>query len=145
MKTYSHPYFLLSLVVLGSFGSVKGSLVAAEQTLHTAQLLDAGKPVKIVCFGDSITGVYYHTGGRRAWCEVLGIALKRIYPRAQIEMINAGISGNNTIAALKRMEADVLNHNPQLMVVMFGMNDVAGIPPAATAVRLSELSESAGD
>ena len=33
----------------------------------TAELLQAGKePVRVVCLGDSVTGVYYHTGGRRA-------------------------------------------------------------------------------
>jgi lysophospholipase L1-like esterase len=101
--------------------------------------LETGQPVRIVCFGDSITGVYYHTGGRRAWCEVLGVALNRIYPNARVEMINAGISGNNTAAALKRMEADVLSHNPQLVVVMFCMNDVAGLTTEAFRANLAEI------
>jgi len=79
--------------------------------------------VRIVCFGDSITGVYFHTGGQRAWCDMLGIALQRIYPRAKIEMFNAGLSGNSTIEGLARMEKDVSVHQPHLVVVMFGMND----------------------
>ena len=82
------------------------------------------KAVRVVCFGDSITGVYYHTGGRRAWCDMLGIALGKTYPRAQIQMVNAGISGHTTSQGLARMEKDVLAHKPQLVVVMFGMNDV---------------------
>src|SRR5439155_9965949 len=101
--------------------------------------------VKIVCFGDSITRVYYHTGGQRAWCDVLGIALKRIYPRAQVEMINAGISGNDTAAALKRMERDVLSHNPQLVAVMFGMNDVVRQTPAAFHDNLGEIVKRSRD
>ncbi|MDB6093796.1 MAG: hypothetical protein JWM32_1358 [Verrucomicrobia bacterium] len=98
---------------------------AAPTRLHAVELLETGQPVRIVAFGDSITGVYYHTGGRRAWCDLVGVALHRVYPSANIEMINAGISGNTTTDALKRIDADVLAHHPQLVIVMFGMNDVA--------------------
>jgi len=50
---------------------------------RTVKLLSAGEEtVRIVCFGDSLTGVYYHTGGRRAYSDMLGIALKKITPRA---------------------------------------------------------------
>jgi lysophospholipase L1-like esterase len=90
-------------------------------------MLEAGEPVRIVCFGDSITGVYYHTGSRRAWCDMLGIALRNAYPRAKIDMINAGVSGNTTVVGLQRMQRDVVARNPHLVVVAFGMNDVRGI------------------
>ncbi len=49
-----------------------------------ASLATGQRPVKIVGFGDSITGVYYHSGGRRAWTEMLGLALQRVYPQAKI-------------------------------------------------------------
>jgi len=53
---------------------------------HVVASLQSGEtPVRVVCFGDSITGVYYHTGDRRAWCDMLGIALGKICPKAQIE------------------------------------------------------------
>ena len=121
----------------------EASLAAAGRTLSTAKLLETGQPVKIVCFGDSITGVYYPTGGRRAWCDMLGIALHRIYPQAKIEMINAGISGHTTSQALARMDADVLRHHPQLVVVMFGMNDVVnnatGVSPEIFRANLAQI------
>jgi acyl-CoA thioesterase I len=95
----------------------------------TIALLNSGQePVRIVCFGDSITGVYYHTGGRRAWTDMLGIALQRLYPKAKLQMINAGISGHATPQALARIQKDVLDKKPHLVVVMFGMNDVVGVP-----------------
>ena len=136
---------LLPLLILGILGTARVPLVAADTKLKTTQLMEAGQPVRIVCFGDSITGVYYHTGGRRAWCDLLGVALNRIYPKGPIEMINAGISGNNTAAALKRMEADVLSHNPQLVVVMFCMNDVAGLRPEVFQGNLTEIVRRARD
>ena len=84
-----------------------------------------GEPVKIVCFGDSVTGLYYHTGGHRAYTDMVGIALQQIYPNAKIEMINAGISGHTTEQGLARMETDVLSHQPDVVTVMFGLNDLA--------------------
>jgi len=41
--------------------------VLALSPRKTAEKLKANQPVKIVCLGDSVTGVYYHTGGRRAY------------------------------------------------------------------------------
>ncbi|MBM3803802.1 MAG: hypothetical protein FJW26_15985 [Acidimicrobiia bacterium] len=120
-------------------------LFGADRKLSTVQRLEEGKPVTIVCFGDSITGVYYHTGGQHAWCDVLGITLKNLYPKAQLEMINAGISGNDTAAALKRMETDVLRHNPQLVAVMFGMNDLVRQTPAAFHDNLTEIVKRSRD
>ena len=113
--------------------------------LRVSAKLAGGQPVKIVCFGDSITGVYYHTGGRRSWCDLLGIALTRIIPQAQIEMINAGASGHDTDAGLKRMETDVLRHAPDLVVVMFGMNDVRSLTPVVFRNNLRTMVQRARD
>lgn len=108
--------------------------------MAVCRLLDsAGEPVKIVCLGDSITGVYYHTGGRRAWPEMLGIALQRLYPRARIEVANAGISGDTTAGGLARLEEDVARHKPHLVVIMFGMNDVCAYQPQQYRANLMEL------
>lgn len=110
--------------------------------LQTNAALAAGdRPVRIVGFGDSITGVYYHTGGRRAWPEMLGVAIQRIYPNAQIQIINAGVSGGKTSSGLARIDADVLAHRPDLVVVMFGMNDVAAHPPDVYEANLRTIIE----
>lgn len=107
--------------------------------LHAVRQLAAGQPVRIVCFGDSITGLYYHTGNRRAWCDWVGVALNQIYPDARVEMINAGISGHTTVRGLERMERDVLSKHPQLILVMFGMNDVARVPAETYRANLREI------
>jgi acyl-CoA thioesterase I len=95
---------------------------------NIAQRLASGQTTRIVCFGDSITGAYYHTGGVRAWCDMLGLALQKANPRANVEMINAGISGHTTVNAMARIDNDVIAKQPHLVVVMFGMNDVTGVP-----------------
>jgi len=122
-----HPTRLL-FVALAILAFSKACCAEAQEAPRLANVLtslgNGETAVRVVCFGDSITGVYYHTGGRRAWCDMLGIALGKTYPKAQIQMTNAGISGHTTSQGLRRMEKDVLAHKPQLVVVMFGMNDV---------------------
>ena len=125
---------LLLVVALGL-----GAEAAPPGAPKTVALLEAGQPVTVVGFGDSITGIYYHTGGRRAWPEMLGIALSRLYPTTKVNVVNAGISGNDTNAALARMDADVLAHHPQLVVVMFGMNDVTRVPQQTYEANLKAI------
>lgn len=86
------------------------------------------KPVTIVCLGDSVTGVYYHTGGRRAYPEMLEVAIKLAVPTANVTVVNAGISGHTTQNGLDRLDRDVLSKKPDLVTVSFGLNDMTRIP-----------------
>lgn len=142
MKT-QRPKIAKALLVLGlliQFAPAGADEPAALQGV-LALLKSGQEPVRIVGFGDSITGVYYHTGGRRAWCDMLGLALGRAFPRARLEMHNAGISGNTSAAGLKRIETDVLAHRPHVVVVMFGMNDVTRTPRDAFEANLKAIVE----
>jgi lysophospholipase L1-like esterase len=42
-----------------------------------------------------------------------------------VEVINSGVRGNNTNLALARFENDVLNHEPNMVFIMLGINDSA--------------------
>lgn len=104
----------------------------AEQPALAEIFANTTHPVKVVCFGDSVTGLYYHTGGRRAYTDMLQIALRRAYPEADIQAINAGISGNTCADGLRRIKKDVLNHKPDLVTVMFSLNDMTRGQPLST-------------
>ena len=122
--------WLARLVLAGLLAwPILPATVAGPETgvLRTARALEEGRPVRIVCFGDSVTGIYYHSGGRRAWSDLLGVALARIHPAAKVEIVNAGISGNTSADGLKRVDHDVLRHRPDLVVAMFGLNDMARV------------------
>lgn len=122
---------------------VTATFLRAEQEMPLAKiatLLESdAQTVKIACIGDSITGVYYHTGGRRAYPEMLAVALKRAYPKAKLQVINAGISGDSLPPGLARLERDVLSHKPQLVTIMYGMNDMTRYSPAEFKKNLSEM------
>lgn len=107
----------------------------------TLEKLKSAKPMKIVCFGDSVTGVYYHTGSRRAYTDMLGIAIKKGIPQADLTMVNAGISGHTTGNALARIERDVLKQRPDLVTVMFGLNDMTRVPLEQYRENLHKIIE----
>lgn len=65
-------------------------------------------PAKVVCFGDSIT--------KRGYPAELGKLLG-------VDVVNAGVGGNTTTAGLKRMQRDVLDLTPRVVVIFFGTND----------------------
>ena len=50
--------------------------------------------------------------------------LHMLYPRAQLNVINAGISGDNAPNAVKRLGRDLLPYKPDLTIVCFGLNDM---------------------
>ena len=106
----------------------------------TRQLLNEAKePVRIVCIGDSITGVYYHSGSVRAYPEMLQVALQKLHPKASITVRNAGISGDTSKGGLARLERDVLAHKPHLVTIMFGMNDLVRVPVADFVKNMREI------
>lgn len=118
------------------------SSVVYATPLKTAALLEEAKePVRVVCIGDSITGVYYHTGGLRAYPEMLKVALHKLYPRAQVSVRNAGISGDTTKGGLARLDRDVLQYKPHLVTVMFGMNDLVRTPVEEFKKNLTTITE----
>ena len=54
--------------------------------------------------------------------------LHMLYPKCNVNIINAGISGDSAPGGYKRIERDVLCHKPDLTVVCFGLNDSAKGP-----------------
>lgn len=98
------------------------------------------KDTTIVCLGDSVTGVYYHTGGYRAYPEMLELGLRKAHPTTSIRVINAGISGHTTSDGLARLEQDVLRHHPDLVTISFGLNDMTpSVPPDQFRTNLEQL------
>ncbi len=130
-------YAMLAIALIPAVAAV------AENSLLPALTgkLKQGDPLKIVCFGDSVTGVYYHTGGRRAYTEILGLRLADAFPKSSIQAINAGVSGNTTVNALERIERDVLAHKPDLVTVMFGLNDMTRVPLEDYRTNLKAIIE----
>jgi len=74
----------------------------------------------IVLFGASSTALRH---GTKTYSEILEQTFQE--KNIPIEVINAGVPGNTTALALQRFQQDVLDHNPSLVVIQFGINDCA--------------------
>lgn len=84
-------------------------------------------PINIVAFGDSVTHgavapgqICYDT----VYFERLKNKLLEVRNYVPINVINAGIGGITAKASLNRIQSQVLCHNPDLVIVCFGLNDV---------------------
>ncbi len=70
----------------------------------------------IVCFGDSLT---FGTGAGpdESYPSKLALLIGS-------EVINSGVPGNTTADALERLGRDVLGHNPRIVLITLGGNDL---------------------
>jgi len=90
------------------------------------------KGTGIICFGDSLTFGYGANPG-----EDYPSALARM---TKIPVINVGIDGDTSTEGLKRIETDVLDRTPLLVIIEFGGNDfLRQIPPETTAKNIEEM------
>ncbi|MBU4200234.1 MAG: hypothetical protein KKG09_02340 [Verrucomicrobia bacterium] len=91
--------------------------------------------ITIVAFGDSITTATRQTEDQR-WPELLKHQLTGRFPDVQWTVINAGVGGNTSREGLARIDADVIRHRPDYVLVEFGGNDAT--PDPSRHVSLEE-------
>ena len=80
---------------------------------------------RVVVFGASNTERYMPC---LHWADVLEVGLRYRFGR-KFQLINSGISGNNTREALDRFDQDVAFFKPACVVITFGGNDCNPNPP----------------
>ena len=91
-------------------------------------------PATIAFLGDSVTqGCFelFESGkaidtvfdNKSAYSTRLSEILHTFFPKAHINIVNCGISGDNAANGLSRMERDILPFRPNLVVVSYGLND----------------------
>ena len=90
------------------------------------------KGKNIVCFGDSISFGY--------GAEPAGDYPSALTKMTSIPVINAGIDGDTSTEAIKRIKSDVLDRDPFLVIVEFGGNDfLRKIPQEITLNNMREI------
>ena len=84
--------------------------------------------MKIVCLGDSITG-QSNLKAYLKWSFVLDCMLEARMGEGKVTVLNRGIGGDTTRGALKRLQKDVLDEKPDIVIIMLGGNDAGGKRP----------------
>ena len=86
-------------------------------------------PITIVAFGDSVTHGAVGDGEidyESVYHNRLKKKILEVGKYVPINIINAGIGGVTAIGSLERMDSQVFSHNPDLVIICFGLNDVNG-------------------
>jgi lysophospholipase L1-like esterase len=88
--------------------------VPAKPTDGRPALLDGVK--KILFLGDSLTD-------GSSYPDMVINTLNKAYPDAGFEIINSGMCGDTTSNLVVRLQADVLDRDPDLVLLVIGTND----------------------
>ena len=107
---------LVSSIIIIAYISGFSKISKAESLMD--KITASKRP--IVLFGASSTAL---RPGTKTYSEILEQTFQE--KNIPIEVINAGVPGNTTALALQRFQQDVLDHNPSLVVIQFGINDCA--------------------
>ena len=95
-------------------------------------------PVTIAFIGDSVTHGCFECfwlgdgnldtryDAKSAYPTRVREMLNVLFPKAQINIINSGVSGDNARGGNARFERDVTKFSPDLVVISFGLNDAGG-------------------
>ncbi|MDR2500568.1 MAG: GDSL-type esterase/lipase family protein [Treponema sp.] len=115
-----------SLILMGALtrlclmGCANQSPPDSSLALGNIQDLPADAP--LVCLGDSLTAGHGATApGEDDPANSYPAYLQH---KISIPVINAGVSGDTSGAALARLQAGVLVHNPRIVVIELGANDL---------------------
>ncbi|MEM7192251.1 MAG: GDSL-type esterase/lipase family protein, partial [Pseudomonadota bacterium] len=92
----------------------------------------------ILAFGDSLTAGYGLPNDEAFPAQLEAALRQRGY---KVRIVNAGVSGDTTMAGLRRLDW-ALTDEPDAVIVELGGNDaLQGLPPEATKKALSEILE----
>lgn len=110
---------------------------------RTLEKLRAGKPVRIVLLGDSISGGCNASGWaseepfQPAYPELFRSALERRF-HATVDLKNLSVGGKDSAWGITRTD-DVVSLKPDLVIVAFGGNDASRRLPADFKVNVQSI------
>ncbi|WP_025033433.1 SGNH/GDSL hydrolase family protein [Bradyrhizobium sp. DOA9] len=112
----------------------KGGSKAMGSLPHVAGKLAAGQPVVIVAFGSSSTQGFGASSPEFNYPNRLAAQLRRHYPTADITVVNAGVGGEDAPEMMRRLQTQVIDVHPDLVIWQVGTNAVLrNLDPADTA------------
>src|SRR6202022_295227 len=119
--------------------SPKGGAKSMGSLPHVASKLAAGQPVVIVAFGSSSTDGYGASSPEFKYPNRLAAQLRRQYPSADITVVNRGKGGEDAPEMMKRLQAEVIDMHPDMVIWQVGTNAVLrNLDPTETAKLVEE-------
>lgn len=84
-----------------------------------------GEPVTYVALGGSITQGVGATAPENRYASRIAAWWEKHFPDSRIRFLNAGIGATGSLIGLHRCQRDVLDHQPDFVLVEFCVNDTA--------------------
>ena len=99
-----------------------------EKLMLSYEGLNEHGPINIVIFGDSVShgAINGYNDYESVYWNRLKRKLNTVRDYMPVNMINSSIGGTTASASVKRLQRDVLKHDPDLVIVCFGLNDING-------------------
>ncbi|KQT12705.1 MULTISPECIES: SGNH/GDSL hydrolase family protein [unclassified Bradyrhizobium] len=116
----------------------KGGSKTMGSLPHVAGKLAAGQSVVIVAFGSSSTQGFGASSPEFNYPNRLAAQLRRHYPTADITVINAGVGGEDAPEMMKRLQTQVIDVHPDLVIWQVGTNAVLRNLDPGDTVKLVE-------
>jgi len=127
------PFFIerqISVTYTCKNGQWKGAVpvLSDKQLKRTFDLLRGGKPFRLALFGDSISAAANNTKRlnippyQPGFGEMLDMMLREAYD-SDIFYVNTAVGGKETRWAIETVQERVIDYDPDLVILAFGMND----------------------
>jgi lysophospholipase L1-like esterase len=118
--------------------SPKGVSKTMGSLPHVAKKLAAGEPVLIIAFGSSSTQGFGSTATEFTYPNRLAAQLRRHYPTADITVLNRGKGGEDASEMMRRLQTEVIDMKPDLVIWQVGTNAVLRNLDVAETAKLVE-------
>ena len=106
---------------------------------HVTHKLASGEPVVIIAFGSSSTQGYGTSSPEFTYPNRLAAQLHRKYPGADITVVNRGRGGEDAPEMIKRLQTEVIDVKPDLVIWQVGTNAVLrNLDPDVTAQTVQD-------
>ena len=105
---------------------IERSLVSMGNTARLQQVMAKarrGEPVTIAVMGGSITQGGCASAPEKRWANLVAAWWQNSFPGSKINFINAAIGATGSDIGAHRARRDLLCHQPDFVVVEFGVND----------------------
>lgn len=101
---------------------LEGDLTRLAKVMRKAQ---AGEEITVATIGGSITEGYSSTTFGNCYATIFYSWWESCFPETKVNYVNAGIGGTPSYLGVHRVKQDVLDHNPDVVIVEFSVNDGA--------------------
>jgi alpha-galactosidase len=144
------PVFIAAMLLVSSCATYRPApasapavanpkIYLADVSAELTKCWPTNRTVNIVCHGHSVPAGYFRTPAVHtfeAYPYLLHRGLAKRFPHAVINVIVAGIGGENAEQGAERFKRDVLCKEPDVVTIDYGLNDRAiGLKRSETAWR----------